>query len=150
MHTTMALPSIASRRSSKWRTRSAAMSLIRFSAPTTASSCAHFDRNRCVRDNHDVATIGDDSVAVALLFGEELLNRGEHYAAGGNLELLAQVGPALRLNWLLAQQLMAAREGAEELVIEIVAVGEHDDCGVGHLRMQDHAAGVEGHGETLA
>ena len=42
MQTTIALPSIASRRRSKWFTKSSAISLIRFSAPTSASSCAHF------------------------------------------------------------------------------------------------------------
>ena len=41
MQTTIALPSIASSRCSKCSTRSWAISLSRFSAPTTASSCAH-------------------------------------------------------------------------------------------------------------
>ena len=40
MHTTIALPSRASRRCSKCSTMSSATSFTRFSAPTTASSCA--------------------------------------------------------------------------------------------------------------
>ena len=41
MQTIIALPSIAASRFSKCSTRSRAMSLMRFSEPTTASSCAH-------------------------------------------------------------------------------------------------------------
>ena len=45
---------------------------------------------------------------------------------------------------------MAIREGAEELVVQIVAVGEHDERGVRHLGLAHELAGVEGHGEALA
>ena len=45
---------------------------------------------------------------------------------------------------------MATGEGAEELIVEVVAVGEHYDGWVCHRRMQDHAACVEGHRQTLA
>ena len=41
MQTTIALPSSASSRCSKWVTMSSATCFTRFSAPTTASSCAH-------------------------------------------------------------------------------------------------------------
>ena len=41
IQTTIALPSITSRRSSKWATISLARSLSRFSVPTIASSCTH-------------------------------------------------------------------------------------------------------------
>ena len=46
--------------------------------------------------------------------------------------------PALGLHRLLPQQFVAARERAEELVVEVVAVGEHDERRVLHRRMQDH------------
>ena len=59
--------------------------------------------------------------------GKELLDRGEDHAAGGDRELRAQVGAVRGLHRRLAQQVAAAREGAEELVVEVVAVGEHDD-----------------------
>ena len=45
---------------------------------------------------------------------------------------------------------LAAREGAEELVVEVVAVGEHDEGRVLHRRVADDAAGVEGHRQALA
>ncbi len=89
-------------------------------------------------------------MAVALLLREELLDRGEHHAASGHREQLAQVGAALGLHRRLAQQVLAAREGAEELVVEVVAVGEHDDGRVLHRRLADDAAGVERHRQALA
>src|SRR5690606_7646105 len=65
-------------------------------------------------------------------------------------EELAQVRSAGRLNRRLAQKLPAAGEGAEELVVEVVAVGEHDDRRVLHHRLADDAAGVERHRQALA
>ena len=65
---------------------------------------------------------------VALLLGEELLDGGEDHAARGDRSSFAQVGAALGLHRRLAQQVVAAGEGAEELVVEVVAVGEHDDA----------------------
>ena len=105
---------------------------------------------RLVGDDDDVAPVREHRVAVALLLGEELLDRGEDHAAGGDRELRAQVGAVGRLHRRLAQQVAAAGEGAEELVVEVVAVGEHDDRRVLHRRVQDHAAGVEGHRQALA
>ena len=251
MHTTIALPSIAASRFSKCSTRSRAMSLMRFSEPTTASSCAHrllsfslrstsspsvassnsgsifgrlgflqlqlgqpalvVDRHRgavddgaldvvdadvvaehgarvgvglldrrageadergvgqrvahvpreavdevvlaavrLVGDDDDVAPVREHRMPVASLLGEELLDGREHHAAGGDGELRAQIGAVGGLHRRLAQQVAAAREGAEELVVEVVAVGEHDDRRVLHRRVQDHAAGIEGHRQALA
>ena len=45
---------------------------------------------------------------------------------------------------------MAARERPEKLVVEIVAVGEHHHGRVGHGRLADDTAGVEGHAQALA
>ena len=45
---------------------------------------------------------------------------------------------------------LAARERAEQLVVEVVAVGEHDERRVLHRRVQDHAPGVERHRQALA
>jgi hypothetical protein len=64
------------------------------------------------------------------LLGEELLDGREHHAAGGDRELGAQVGAVGRLHGRLAQQVAAAGEGAEELVVEVVAVGEHHEVGL--------------------
>ena len=89
-------------------------------------------------------------VSVAPLFGEELLDGGEDDAARFDRELAAQVRPAVRLHRRLAKQVPAAREGAEELIVEIVAVGQHHHGRVGHRRLADDASGIEGHGEALA
>jgi hypothetical protein len=64
--------------------------------------------------------------------------------------LLPQVGAALRLDRRLAQEIPAARERAEELVVEVVAVGEDGDRRVPHRRFADDPARVEGHGEALS
>ena len=103
-----------------------------------------------VGDDDDVAPLREGGMGIALLFGEELLDGGEDHAAGVDRELVAQVGAALRLGRRLAQELLAAGEGAEELVVEVVAVGEHDDGRVLHGRFADDGAGVEGHGQAFA
>ena len=87
---------------------------------------------------------------IVLLLGEELLDGGEHHAAGFHREPGAQIRPARGLHGRLAQQVGAAREGGEELVVEVVAVGQHDDGGVLHRRLADDAPGIEGHGQALA
>ena len=87
---------------------------------------------------------------VALLLREELLDGGEHHTAGLHREPYAQVSPVGRLDGRLAQQVGAAREGGEELVVEVVAVGQHHHCRVRHRLLADDATGVEGHGEALA
>ena len=89
-------------------------------------------------------------MGVALLLGKELLDSGEHHASRVNRELGAQVGPAVGLNGRLAQQLPAAGEGAKELVVQVVAVGQHNDGGVGHGPLADDAPGVKGHAQALA
>ena len=61
-----------------------------------------------------------------------------------------EVGAALRLDGRLAEEVATAREGREELVVEVVPIGQHDDGGVRHRRLADDAPGVEGHGEALA
>jgi hypothetical protein len=60
------------------------------------------------------------------------------------------VRAALSLHRRLAQEIRAAREGAEKLVVEIVAVSEHDDSWVLHSRLADDASSVEGHRQALA
>ena len=105
---------------------------------------------RLVGDHDDVAAIREHRVAVALLFREELLNRGEHDSPAGHSQESPQIRAAFGLNGRLPQQIAAPGKGPEELVVEVVAVGEHEDGRVLHVRMQDQAAGVEGHGQALA
>ena len=105
---------------------------------------------RLVGDDDDVAPRGERAVRVALFLGVELLDRREHHPAGGDRQLLAQLGAALRLCWRLAEQVLAAREGAEELVVEVVAVCQDDDGRILHGRLARDRAGVEGHRQALA
>ena len=93
---------------------------------------------------------GEQRMPVALLLGEELLDRREHHAAGFHGELRPQVCAALGLDGRLAQQVGAAREGREQLVVEVVAVRQHDDGGIRHRRLADDASGVERHRQALA
>ena len=72
---------------------------------------------RLVGDDDDVAAVRELRVDVALLLGEELLDGGEHHAPGLHRQLAAEVGAAFRLRRRLAQQVVAARERAEELVV---------------------------------
>jgi hypothetical protein len=88
--------------------------------------------------------------ASSAIFGEEFVDSGEHHPARRHAEQLAQVRAALGLHRRLAQQVAAARKGGEELVVEVVAVGEHDERRVAHRRLADDAAGVERHRQALA
>ena len=104
---------------------------------------------RLVGDHHDVTALREGRVPVALLLWEELVNGGEHHPSRRHAEQLAQVRAALRLHRRLAQQVLATREGAEELIVEVVAVGKHDESRVLHRRLTDDAAGVERHRQAL-
>ena len=103
-----------------------------------------------VGNDHDVAALGERRVGVALLLGEELLNGGEDHTARFDRELDAQIRSACRLYRRLAQQLPAAGEGAKELVVQVVAVGQHNDGGVGHCQLANDAPGIKGHAQALA
>ena len=61
-----------------------------------------------------------------------------------------QVLPALGLYRRLPQQGASGGEGVEELVVEVVAVGDHDDGRVGQARLTDQRAGQHQHGQRLA
>ena len=103
-----------------------------------------------IGDDHDVTPLGEGRVRVAFLFGEEFLNGREDDSGDVHRELVAEVGPALSLRGRLAEEVLAAREGAEELVVEVVAVGQHHDGRVFHRRLSNDCAGVEGHRQALA
>ena len=105
---------------------------------------------RLVGDDDDVAAVRKQRVPVAPFFGEELLDGGEYHAAGFNRKFVAQVGPARRLYGWLSQQIGTPRESGEKLVVEIVAVRQHDDGWVSHRKFTDDAPSVEGHREALS
>ena len=66
------------------------------------------------------------------------------------MQQLLQLLSAIGLHRRLSDQAFAHREGREQLVIQIVTIGQHHQCRVGHGRMLDQLAGVEGHQQTFA
>ena len=82
--------------------------------------------------------------------GHELLDGGEHHTAAGAVEQVAQLLAIGGLHRGLAEDVGAALELAEELVVEIVAIGEHHQGGVLQCRMAHDARGIEEHREALA
>ena len=73
-------------------------------------------------------------MAIAFFFGKEFLNGREHHAAGCHGKLRSQVGAVGGLHRRLAQEIAAPRECTEQLVVEIVAIGQNDDRGIFHFR----------------
>src|SRR4051812_42428947 len=102
-----------------------------------------------VGDDHDIPAAAEERKFVALLLGEELLNGGEDDATRCDLELLTEVGAALHLNWFLAQKRVAPAERTEELVIEVIPVGQDDQRRVLHFRGKDDLPCVKNHRQRL-
>ncbi len=86
-------------------------------------------------------------------FRHEFVYGGEHHAAARPVQQLAQMLAPAGLHRCLAEDVMAALELAEKLVVEVVevvAVGQHHERRVLHRGLADHAGGEEEHGEALA
>ena len=83
---------------------------------------------------------------------DRIMQTGEHVsdATRGYLEKLAQHGSLVGLHRLLADQLVATGKSAEELIVEVVAVGDDDERWVGHVGVKDDPPGVERHRQALA
>ena len=81
----------------------------------------------------DVPAVGQKRVAVLAGLRKELLDGGEYHPADIYGEFLPEVAPALGLGWVLAEEFAATGECAEELVVQIVPVGEDDDGRVVHV-----------------
>jgi len=78
------------------------------------------------------------------------MDGGEDDAAGGTVEEeVLQVLTGFGLLGRLAEDLGAAVEGAKELTIQVDAVGNDDDGGIFHLRLDGQAPGIEDHGVGL-
>ena len=105
---------------------------------------------RLVGDHHDVAPRRQGAPCLPALLEEELLDGGEDHPARRHPQLRGQVGAALGLGRRLAQQVTVQRKVVEKLVVQVVAVGQHDHGGVLHQRVLDDLARVEGHGQALA
>ena len=104
---------------------------------------------RLVGDDDDVPALAQHREAVALLLGQELLDRREDDPARVDPEKAPQLGPVARLDGRLPEQLLAAGERAEELVVEVVPVGQDDDRRVLHRGLGDDPPRVERHRQAL-
>jgi hypothetical protein len=106
---------------------------------------------RLIGDDHDVVELGMHRVAVLVLAGHEFLDGGEDDAARGAVaEFGAQVLPGVGLYRFLAQQVLRQREDAEQLPVEVVAVGDDDEGRILPQRFLHDARGKAGHGDALA
>ena len=105
---------------------------------------------RLVGDHDDVPAVGQGRVFGLPAFGSELLDGREHHAPGGAGQDPLQVLSAIGLLRGLTKEVLARGESAEELIVEVVAVGDDDDGGVLHRRVGDDLSRVEGHDEALA
>ena len=103
-----------------------------------------------VGNHHDVPPFGEGVVGCCSILGKEFLDGGEDDAATGHLQQLFQLIPAFGLHGFLPQQLSGGGEGAEQLVVEVVAVGEHHDGGILHLGRNDQFAGKEDHAQAFS
>jgi hypothetical protein len=104
---------------------------------------------RFIRDDDDVLPRAQLGHRFAL-FRHEFVNGREHHAAACPVQQLAQMLASAGLHRRLAEDVRAALELSEKLVVEIVAVGQHHQRWVLHRRMPHHARGEEEHAETLA
>jgi hypothetical protein len=101
---------------------------------------------RLVGDDDDVAPLRKHRLPVTLLLGKEFLDCGEHHATRRDCECRTQVGAVRGQHRGPRQQLPTARKGTEELVVEIIAVGQHHNRRIGHRRVQSYSARVKRHG----
>ena len=103
-----------------------------------------------VGDDDDVAAVGEHRVFGFAGLGRELLDGGEHDAAGGTGQCFLQILPAFGLPGGMADKIAAHRERSEQLVIEIVSVGDYHNGRVLHHRVGDDLSGVERHEQALS
>ena len=106
---------------------------------------------RLVANDHDVAPVGEHREHVLVLAGREFLDGGEDDAARRPVrQQLSKRGAGVSLHRRLAQHFGGAGEDAEELVVQVVAVGHHHQRGVAHVRVRHQRAGEAGHLDALA
>ena len=105
---------------------------------------------RLVGDDDNVAAFGERRVGGLAGLGRKLLDGREHNAAGRAGQRLLQILAAFRLLRGLAEQVAAHGKSAEQLVVEVVAVGDDDNGRVLHRRVGDDLSGIERHQQALA
>ena len=105
---------------------------------------------RFVRDHHDIAPVAQQRIDRFPRGRRELVNGREDHPAGGAVQRLAQVLATGRLGRRLADQVRILREGAEQLVVQIVAVGDDQDGWVLQFQAAHQLPGIEDHQQALA
>ncbi|MNN62010.1 hypothetical protein D3C81_1772780 [compost metagenome] len=91
---------------------------------------------RFVRHHDDVRPLANRTVHLG-----ELVDRCKHHAAARAVEELTQVFATFGLYGVLPQQCPAHCKSVEELVVQIVAVGDDHNRGVSHLRRSHERSG---------
>lgn len=104
---------------------------------------------RLVDHDDDVRSRGELRELIPLL-RSELLDGREHHTPDLPVELDLQVLDAFDLDRILAQQIAAAPEGSEQLVVQIVAIGQDHQGRVLQLGQMHDAAGQKCHQERFA
>lgn len=101
-----------------------------------------------VGDDDDVGAAGQ--LGMRSVFAPELLDGREDDAAHIDAEVRAQILDAVGANRGSSQGAAMLGEGAEQLVVEIVAVGQHDDGRVAECRRQLKLTDEEQHRQRFA
>ncbi len=105
---------------------------------------------RLVGHHHDVRALRKHRKSVFILARHELLDGGEDNAATRAVsQFLAQITARSHLHRLLTQQILGQRENAEQLAVQVIAVGDHHDGRVFHRRFLHHPCSEAGHGDAL-
>ena len=103
-----------------------------------------------IRNDDNVAPLGQAWMLAAFFFREKFLNGREYHAATGDLEQLAQMLAVCGLNWFLPQQFMAAGKCSKKLVVQIIAVCQHNQRWIFHCRFKHKTPGIKRHRQRLA
>ena len=105
---------------------------------------------RLVRHHDDVLPLAHGRQFVLALGCREFLDGGEDHSARGSIKLGAKIIAAVGLDRFLPDKVAAHRERAEQLIVQIVAVGDDDDGGVFQSRIANEQASVESHQQAFA
>src|SRR5208283_1205444 len=85
---------------------------------------------RLVSDYDDVFTLGQGRIFPTFCFREEFLDGCKHNSPGCYRQEFLQILTIPSLNRFLSQEFMTPGECAEQLVIEIVPIGDHHNSRV--------------------
>ena len=103
-----------------------------------------------IGDDDHVAAVGEHRVGVTVLAGCELLQGGEDDPARGTGQEATKIVSSRCLHRGFRKDLCRREHLTVELVIEVVAVGDEHESGVGHARVTHELGGVEDHLKALA